>query len=133
MGVGAATPYTAVDESAGNTTMMVAVGKLAQGATPPLRTIHKAGMVGSKIVPGDTDPGTETRARYKQEDETEEQRQRGASSSAPRRPTSDQVPRALGERSASAWGRTEPAQFSQQNCWTWGRCGSMWGHLDHKP
>ena len=37
--------------------------------------------------------------------------QRTVSNSVPRCPTSDQVPRVLGGRSATAWGRTEPTLF----------------------
>ena len=68
-------------------------------------------------APGDTDPGTETSARYKEEDEAGELRQRGVGNFARRRPKFDQVPRSLRERSASAWGRTPNHFFGQQkNC-----------------
>ena len=64
-------------------------------------------------APGDTDPGTETSTGCKSEleDEAEERRQREVGSYVPRRPTPDQVPRALGGRSALAWGRAEPTQI----------------------
>ena len=47
---------------------------------------------------GDIVPGTETSARYKQQDGAEEWGQEILDDPAPRRPTSNQGPRALGGR-----------------------------------